>query len=100
IRPAEERQDSRSMSTEPDRRRPREASMRPPPTAAGLEARRLPMDDVKRMAAGRARCATSPGPQAVAGGDLAAKIAVDVRGEFLDLKNTIDTLVGPVGSFA
>ncbi|WP_324808348.1 HAMP domain-containing protein [Sphingomonas sp. LY29] len=37
---------------------------------------------------------------AVAGGDLSKKITVDVRGEILELKNTINTMVDQLNSFA
>jgi len=37
---------------------------------------------------------------AVAGGDLARKITVDVKGEILDLKNTINTMVDQLNAFA
>ncbi|MBV8899442.1 MAG: HAMP domain-containing protein, partial [Verrucomicrobia bacterium] len=37
---------------------------------------------------------------AVANGDLAKKITVDVKGEFLELKDTINTMVGQLRSFA
>ena len=37
---------------------------------------------------------------AVANGDLTRKITVDVRGEMLELKNTINTMVDQLGSFA
>src|SRR5207249_1058949 len=37
---------------------------------------------------------------AVAGGDLGQKITVDARGEILQLKNTINTMVDQLGSFA
>jgi HAMP domain-containing protein/signal transduction histidine kinase/DNA-binding response OmpR family regulator len=37
---------------------------------------------------------------AIAGGDLSKKIAVDVKGEFLELKNTINTMVDQLRSFA
>src|SRR5881392_4106059 len=37
---------------------------------------------------------------AVAGGDLTKKITVDVRGEVLELKNTINTMVDQLGTFA
>jgi HAMP domain-containing protein/signal transduction histidine kinase/DNA-binding response OmpR family regulator len=37
---------------------------------------------------------------AVANGDLTRKIAVDARGEILELKNTINTMVDQLGSFA
>jgi CheY-like chemotaxis protein/signal transduction histidine kinase/HAMP domain-containing protein len=37
---------------------------------------------------------------AVANGDLSKKITVDVKGEFLQLKNTIDTMVDRLNSFA
>ncbi|MEI7812394.1 MAG: HAMP domain-containing protein, partial [Ignavibacteria bacterium] len=37
---------------------------------------------------------------AVAGGDLSRKITVDVRGEFLQLKDTINTMVEQLRSFA
>ncbi|WP_230840260.1 response regulator [Gloeobacter morelensis] len=38
--------------------------------------------------------------KAVAGGDLSKKITVDVKGEILDLKNTINTMVDQLNSFA
>ncbi|UTI62334.1 HAMP domain-containing protein [Paraconexibacter antarcticus] len=37
---------------------------------------------------------------AVAGGDLSKKITVDARGEVLELKSTINTMVDQLGSFA
>src|SRR6202008_4228669 len=37
---------------------------------------------------------------AVARGDLSRKITVDVRGEILELKNTINTMVDQLNSFA
>ncbi len=37
---------------------------------------------------------------AVANGDLSRKITVAVRGEILELKNTINTMVDQLGSFA
>ena len=37
---------------------------------------------------------------AVATGDLSKKITVDVRGEILELKNTINTMVDQLNSFA
>src|SRR5207245_791555 len=37
---------------------------------------------------------------AVASGDLARKITVDVKGEILELKNTINTMVDQLNSFA
>jgi HAMP domain-containing protein len=37
---------------------------------------------------------------AVANGDLAKKITVDVKGEFLELKDTINTMVDQLRSFA
>ena len=37
---------------------------------------------------------------AVAKGDLSKKITVDVRGEILELKNTINTMVDQLSSFA
>src|SRR6185437_6221310 len=37
---------------------------------------------------------------AVAQGDLSKKITVDVRGEVLELKNTINTMVDQLSSFA
>jgi hypothetical protein len=36
----------------------------------------------------------------VANGDLSKKITVDVRGEFLELKNTVNTMVDQLNSFA
>jgi HAMP domain-containing protein/signal transduction histidine kinase/CheY-like chemotaxis protein len=38
--------------------------------------------------------------KAVAAGDLSRKITVDVKGEILELKNTINTMVDQLGSFA
>src|SRR5437016_6700809 len=37
---------------------------------------------------------------AIANGDLSRKITVDVKGEILEMKNTINTLVDRLGSFA
>jgi len=37
---------------------------------------------------------------AVANGDLSRKITVDVKGEILELKNTVNTMVDQLGSFA
>jgi methyl-accepting chemotaxis protein len=37
---------------------------------------------------------------AVAAGDLSKKITVDVKGEILELKNTINTMVDQLRSFA
>src|SRR5207249_1516078 len=37
---------------------------------------------------------------AVANGDLSKKITVDVKGEILELKDTINTMVDQLGSFA
>src|SRR5438094_8488368 len=37
---------------------------------------------------------------AVANGDLSKKISVDVQGEILELKNTINTMVDQLSSFA
>ncbi|MCP6768597.1 HAMP domain-containing protein, partial [Klebsiella pneumoniae] len=37
---------------------------------------------------------------AVANGDLSTKITVDVKGEILELKNTINTMVDQLSSFA
>src|SRR2546429_1742439 len=37
---------------------------------------------------------------AVANGDLSKKITVDVKGEILELKKTINTMVDQLGSFA
>jgi len=37
---------------------------------------------------------------AVARGDLSRKITVDVKGEILELKNTVNTLVDQLSSFA
>src|SRR2546427_6299439 len=37
---------------------------------------------------------------AVANGDLSKKISVEVRGEILELKNTINTMVDQLNSFA
>src|SRR5256885_13872080 len=38
--------------------------------------------------------------KAVAAGDLSKKITVDVKGEILELKNAINTMVGQLSSFA
>ena len=49
----------------------------------------------------RARCATSPQvTTAVASGDLTQKITVDAQGEILELKDTINTMVDQLSSFA
>ena len=37
---------------------------------------------------------------AVANGDLSTRITVDARGEILELKNTINTMVDQLSSFA
>ena len=48
-----------------------------------------------------ARCATSPTSRPpIANGDLSRKITVDVKGEILELKNTINTMVDQLNSFA
>src|SRR5207302_11106486 len=39
-------------------------------------------------------------PTAVASGDLSRKITVDVKGEILELKNTINTMVDQLNAFA
>ena len=59
-------------------------------------------DNVNSMAGNlTARCATSPTvTTAVATGDLSKKITVDVKGEILELKNTINTMVDQLRSFA
>src|SRR5438034_2481461 len=38
--------------------------------------------------------------RAVAGGDLSKKITVEVKGEILELKNTVNTMVDQLSSFA
>src|SRR5205823_2625220 len=38
--------------------------------------------------------------KAVANGDLSRKITLDVKGEIMELKNTINTMVDQLGSFA
>jgi HAMP domain-containing protein len=38
--------------------------------------------------------------KAVASGDLSKKVTIDVKGEILDLKNTINTMVDQLNSFA
>ena len=49
----------------------------------------------------RARCATSRrSTTAVANGDLTQKITVDAQGEILELKDTINTMVDQLSSFA
>src|SRR5205823_1800607 len=39
-------------------------------------------------------------PKAIAAGDLSKKITVDVKGEILELKDTINTMVDQLNSFA
>eukprot|EP01102_Stenamoeba_stenopodia_P010819 TRINITY_DN3294_c0_g1_i6.p1 TRINITY_DN3294_c0_g1~~TRINITY_DN3294_c0_g1_i6.p1 ORF type:complete len:1754 (+),score=492.81 TRINITY_DN3294_c0_g1_i6:239-5500(+) len=59
-------------------------------------------DNVNTMAAnltGQVR-AIAEVTTAVASGDLSKKIKVDVKGEILDLKNTINTMVEQLGTFA
>src|SRR5207248_1815222 len=46
------------------------------------------------------RRTSGEGTTAVADGNLAKKITVDVRGEILELKNTINTMVDQLSSFA
>src|SRR5690606_39735288 len=41
-----------------------------------------------------------PISKAVASGDLSKTVAIDVKGEILDLKNTINTMVEQLNSFA
>src|SRR4029077_9092395 len=59
-------------------------------------------DSVNSMAANL----TTPGRNiaesttAVAKGDLSRKITVDVRGEILEVKNTVNTMVDQLSSFA
>ena len=59
-------------------------------------------DTVNSMASNlTARSATSPrSTTAVARGDLSRKITVDVKGEILELKNTINTMVDQLNAFA
>ena len=38
--------------------------------------------------------------KAVASGDLSKKVTIDVKGEIFDLKNTINTMVDQLNSFA
>ncbi len=38
--------------------------------------------------------------KAVASGDLTKKVTIDVKGEIFDLKNTINTMVDQLNSFA
>jgi HAMP domain-containing protein len=60
-------------------------------------------DSVNSMAVEphRRRCGTSRTvTTAVAKGDLSTKITVDVKGEILELKNTINTMVDQLRSFA
>jgi HAMP domain-containing protein len=58
-------------------------------------------DNVNFMASNlTARCATSPSGTAVAHGDLSKKITVDVKGEILELKNTVNTMVDQLNAFA
>ncbi len=59
-------------------------------------------DNVNTMAAnltGQVR-AIAEVTTAVASGDLSKKIEVDVKGEILELKNTINTMVDQLGTFA
>ena len=59
-------------------------------------------DNVNSMASNlTARCATSPTSRPPSrSGDLSRKITVDVRGEILQLKETINTMVDQLDSFA
>ena len=60
-------------------------------------------DNVNQLAEqpDRTRCATSPQvTTAVARGDLRQKITVDARGEILELKTTVNTMVDQLSSFA
>ena len=59
-------------------------------------------DSVNAMAGSlTARCATSRGsPPPIANGDLSQKITVDVKGEILQLKDTINKMVDNLNTFA
>ena len=60
-------------------------------------------DNVNFMAAqpDQSRSATSPkSPPPSPSGDLSKKITVDVKGEILELKNTVNTMVDQLSSFA
>src|SRR5690606_28830651 len=63
-------------------------------------------DNVNPMAADLTRLVhdhggvTGAGTTAVASGDLSKKITVDVKGEILELKNTINTMVDQLNGFA
>src|SRR5690606_33805557 len=59
-------------------------------------------DNVNELAAnltGQVRTSGAAAP-AVASGDLSKKITVDVKGEIAELKNTINTMVDQLNSFA
>src|SRR5690606_24346739 len=43
---------------------------------------------------------SAPGREAVAQGDLSQKITVDAKGEILELKDTVNTMVDQLSSFA
>src|SRR5207249_3281908 len=59
-------------------------------------------DSVNSMASNPTRraCDLADVAAAVAGGDLSRKITVDVQGEILELKNTINTMVDQLNAFA
>src|SRR5256885_2188977 len=70
------------------------------PAAAGswlrlVDSTNLLIDDMARPTSEMARVIG-----AVANGDLSKKITVDVKGEILELKNTINTMVDQLNSFA
>ena len=68
--------------------------------------RRRHLGDSDRQREHKAANLTTPGPPiaevttAVARGDLSRKITVDAKGEILELKNTINTMVDQLNAFA
>jgi HAMP domain-containing protein len=79
---------------------------RAPRRPGGRPRRRRHVEGPHRLGERHGRQPDGPGPQhrevttAVARGDLSRKITVDVRGEILELKNTINTMVDQLNAFA
>ena len=87
-------------------RRARSRHRRPPRRAGGGPGRGRHVEGPHRLGQRHGRQPDRPGRNiaevttAVARGDLSRKITVDVKGEILELKNTINTMVDQLRSFA
>ena len=79
---------------------PTDAVGRPSCPAWPVPGRISPTRSTPWLGISRRRCATPEVTTAVARGDLSRKITVDVKGEILELKNTINTMVDQLNAFA